>query len=49
MKKHDSLLVAISKILKDKTIDDKTKLERIETYIEVYFGNKQYEQYLDSI
>lgn len=41
MAKYDSLPVAIDKILKDKTIDDKTKLERIETYIEVYFDNNQ--------
>jgi hypothetical protein len=41
MAKYDTLPVAIDKVLKDQTIDDKTKLERIETYIEVYFDNNK--------
>jgi hypothetical protein len=49
MPKYDSLPVAINKVLKDETIDEKTKLERIETYIEVYFGNKEYEQKMDML
>ena len=35
--KYDTLPVAIDKVLNDETIDDKTKLERIDTYIEVYY------------
>lgn len=38
---YDSLPVAIEKVLKDETINDKTKLERIEAYIEVYFDNNE--------
>lgn len=41
MSKYDSIVIAIDKVLKDKTIDDKTKLERIEAYIEVYIDNKK--------
>jgi uncharacterized protein HemX len=41
MLKYDTLMVAIDKVLKDKTINNKTKLERIDTYIEVYFDNNK--------
>ena len=40
----DTLPVAIFKVLNDEEIDDKTKLERIEAYIDVYFDNKLDEQ-----
>ena len=41
MSKFDSLAVAIDKVLKDETIDDNKKLERIEAYVEVYFDNNE--------
>lgn len=47
LKKHDSLPVAIDKVLKDQNINDKTKLERIKDYIQVYFENEDYERYRD--
>lgn len=42
--KYDSLPATISKVLKDESIDDKTKIERIEVYIEVYFDNLTYSE-----
>lgn len=47
MVNYDSLPGAIDKVLKDKTIDDKTKLERIGAYIEVFFDTN--EQSLDDM
>lgn len=41
MTKYDSIVVAIDKVLKDNSTDDKTKLERIEAYIEVYIENRE--------
>lgn len=37
----DSLVVAINKVLKDGTVGDSKKVERIEAYIEVYIENEQ--------
>jgi hypothetical protein len=37
--KGDEIITAINIVLNDKTIDDSTKLERIEAYIEVYISN----------
>lgn len=36
--KYDTLPVAIDKVIKDETIDDKTKIERIDAYVDVWFG-----------
>lgn len=46
---EETLASAIYKVLKDEGIDDKTKLERIETYIDVYFDNKQWERLKDAL
>ena len=35
--KYDTLPVAIDKVLKDETIDDRTKLERIDAYVDVWY------------
>lgn len=38
-KKYDDLWTAISKVIKDRGLEDWEKLERIETYLEVYAIN----------
>lgn len=39
--KEDSLAVAINRVLTDNKIGDKTKIERIEAYVQVFFDNKE--------
>jgi hypothetical protein len=34
--KYDDIWTALTKVIKDNTATDKDKLERIETYLEVY-------------